>query len=48
MKIISITFIFWDRRISVIVDFEKNAENAPLLAIVAVHTAEDEPLKVWG
>ena len=28
------------------VEISKNAENAPTLAIVAVHSAENEPLKV--
>ena len=31
-----------------LVDLEKCCKNDYLVAIVAVHTAENEPLKVWG
>ena len=30
------------------VDLEKMLQNEASLAIVAVHTAENEPLKIWG
>jgi hypothetical protein len=30
------------------IDLEKMLQNDPSLAIVAVHTAENEPLKLWG
>ena len=38
------------QRYADLVDLEKNQmlQNAPTLAIVAVHTEEIEPLKIWG
>ena len=39
------------QRIVNLVDLEKillMLKNAPTLAIVAVHTEENEPLKIWG
>ena len=39
---------FFFRPIGATVDLEKMLKNAPTLAIIAVHTAENEPLKVLG